>query len=255
MLYAYCDESYTGDINTTPQYVVAGFIGEADAWEEFDRLWRRSMKDLGIRKIGCHAAKCNNGSGPYKHMSRERRNEIQWRLIVDIAAARPFGTVSSIDMNAYRAYSSTFSRALVPEDRQYNVPHALAVRQCVQHMCLVTEAATREPITFVVDQNQKFGKRAKTLYEVSRANPDNTDGRHAPRLGPFSEGDRLQVVGLQAADMLAWAAMRNTIGTPGWQWEALSSAVKIGRPFTSGDKFWSDVAEFSPTQLEEKVEA
>ena len=27
MLYAYLDESYTGDLKMTPEYVVAGFIG------------------------------------------------------------------------------------------------------------------------------------------------------------------------------------------------------------------------------------
>ena len=39
MLYAYCDESYTGNLKTTPIYVVAGFIGEGHRWELFNSLW------------------------------------------------------------------------------------------------------------------------------------------------------------------------------------------------------------------------
>ena len=56
------------------------------------------MKELGIEKIGCHANRCAGGAPPYDGMSTEDRKEIQYRLIVDIAAAKLFGTVSIIDM-------------------------------------------------------------------------------------------------------------------------------------------------------------
>lgn len=245
MLRAYLDESYTGDLKTTPEYVVAGFIGEAREWELFEELWRRTMKDLDIERIGCHTNRCAGGAPPYDRMSVKQRDEIQYRLIVDIAAARLFGAVSIIDMNAYREHRDAFGDTLLPEARQYNEAHILAIRQCVQHMCLLTEESTIEPITFVVDRNQQFGKRAKAWYEMSVGNDDN---RHAKRFGTYSEAASMEAVGLQAADILAYAAMREAVGRPGWQWNAMRSAVKIGQPFRSGRKFWSDVADLSRKQ-------
>jgi hypothetical protein len=246
MLYAYLDESYTGDLKTTPEYVVAGFIGTAREWEYFETLWRQSMKDLGIQKIGCHANRCAGGAPPYERFLPEERREIQYRLIVDIAAAKLFGSASIIDMEAYRKYRGDFSSALVPEARQYNEAHVLAVRQCVQHFCLTTESTTTEPITFVVDRNQQFGKRAKAWYEMSMKTRSD---RHSKRFGPYFEEDSMKAVGLQAADLIAYAAMREAIGNPGWQWETMRSAVKIGRPFRTSEKFWREIAERSREQL------
>lgn len=246
MLYAYLDESYTGDLKTTPEYVVAGFIGTADEWAFFETLWQQSMKELGIRKIGCHANRCAGGAPPYDRFKPEERREIQYRLIVDIAAARLFGAVSIIGMEAYRKYRADFSRALVPEDRQYNEAHVLAVRQCVQHFCLTTEGTTAEPITFVVDRNQQFGKRAKAWYELSRKHRED---RHSKRFGEFLERSAMEAVGLQASDMISYAAMRESIGKPGWQWNTMLSAVKIGRPFRTSEKFWSKIAALSREQL------
>lgn len=247
MLYAYLDESYTGDLKTTPEYVVAGFIGTAREWTYFDELWRQSMKELGIEKIGCHANRCAGGAPPYDGMTVEERKEIQYRLIVDIAAARLYGTASIIHMESYRKYRQAFSDALEPAARQYNEAPILAVRQCVQHMCLATEEATTEPITFVVDRNQQFGKRAKAWYEMS---PKNRADRHSKRFGPYSEESSMEAVGLQAADMIAYAAMRETIGKPSWQWATLLSGARIGRPFRTSEYFWSKIAEHSHQQLE-----
>lgn len=241
MLYAYLDESYSGEIKTTREYVVGGFIGTAGDWKLFEELWREDMKKLGISDFGCHAAKCNNGSGPYKPpMTPEKREEIQRQLIVDIIASRLFGVVSIIDMAAFREQRPAFHEVFAPEDRQYNEAHVYAVRQCVQHMCLLSEATTREPFTFVVDRNDQFGKRAKAWYELSVKNPDV---RHAPRFGPYSEGDRLVDIGLQAADMMAWAGLRGATDVPCWQWDELVSAQVVGQPFRTSTKFWSEVAE------------
>jgi hypothetical protein len=239
MLYAYCDESYDGNLRTTPVYVVAGFIGELEQWEMFEALWRQSMKELRIRKVGCHAAKCAYGSGPYEHMSQKRRDEIQRRLIVDIAASRLFGVLSIMDTNAYRRIRPTMSARLKPKDRQYNEAHVLAVRQCAQHMCLVTEKVTTEPITFVVDQNERFGKRAKAWYEELASNQED---RHSRRFGPFAESDRMKAIGLQAADMLAYAGCRyaNPEARTGWQWDAMKSGIRIDE-LTTDDEFWKEI--------------
>jgi len=237
VLHAYCDASYAVSPLKTPFYVVAGFIGEQEQWALFNSLWRQSMRDLHIETIGCHASKCANGAGPFRHIGAERRAEIQNRLIVDIAASRLFGAVSVIDMAAYQVAREVINDTMSKSDRQYNEPHVHAVRQCVQHMCLVTEDVTDEPIAFVIDRNQEFGKRAKAWYDISVNNPQD---RHHFRLGPFSEADRMQAIGLQAADLLAYAGFRHANGNPGWQWAQMKAAIKISE-FVTAQKFWDEI--------------
>ena len=223
-------------------YVFAGFVGNPSQWTFFERLWRETMKELRIEKIGFHARLCAPGAPPYDNVSGERRAYIQERLIIDITAARLFGVVSIIDMAGYMEYRDEFNAALAAPDRQYNVAHALAVRLCAQHMCLATEHETTEQIEFVVDQNRQFGKRAKAWYDHTRQKPDPRD-RHAKRYGELVEGDHRVELGLQAADLLAYAAMRHAIGKEGWQWRMMvGEAHIIGRPLVSDREFWAKVA-------------
>jgi Protein of unknown function (DUF3800) len=238
MLHAYCDESYNGDTKTTPLYVVAGFIGEAEQWRLFESLWTETMKSLDIRAIGCHAAKCAGGGGPYRHMSGQRRATIQERLIIDIAACKLFGVVSVVDVDAYRSNEAALVEALSKADRRMFKPHVLAVSQCVRQMCLVTAPVTTEPIAFVIDRNDTFGKRAKAWYDLSTKDPQS-----AHRLGPYAEDDRTRSLGLQAADMLAYAGFRYANGRKDdWRWRRLKEAVKISE-WTTGAAFWSTLVQ------------
>lgn len=236
MLYAYLDESYNGDIRATLVYVVAGFIGQQHQWHLFERLWRESMRSLGIEGVGFHANACANGARPYDIFTAAQRGDIQERLIIDIVAAKLFGVVSCIDMPAYLAHKGALRDTLALHDRHFNEAPVLAVRQCVQQMCLETEHETTEPITFAVDQNHQFGKRAEQWYETSAKSTDPLD-RHRNRLGPYSQGKRDTCLGLQAADLLAYAALRHEIGKPAWQWGKLLSGHIIGRPFTTSEPF------------------
>ena len=165
MLYAHCDESYAGDARTSPAYVVAGLVGTAKEWRLFDSLWRQSMRDLRIAKIGgCHASKCANGAKPYDGMTLETRCEIQHRLIVDIVASRLHGCVAVSYLDGYRNVNKKLDPLLGKDLRKLNEPHLLAVRQCVLLLLHETDTAAHEPITFAFDQNGEFGGRVKEWY-------------------------------------------------------------------------------------------
>jgi len=241
MLHAYCDESH-GEIKTTPVYVFAGFVGTSDRWQEFESLWHQSMKELRIRKIGCHASKCAPGAGPYQHMTPNRRYEIQHRLIVDIVASRLYGVIATIDMEAYRQHKPTLLSFLAPHDRQYYDPHVRAVEQCIYQMCKATAVATDEPIAFVVDQNAAVGGSAKAAFNIAANNPGYP---YRARLGSFTQSDRMHAIGLQAADILAYAAYRRAnakgSGKPCWQWKELRPAIK--NTLRTGPKFWATLVE------------
>jgi hypothetical protein len=250
MLHAYCDESYTGDLKTTPVYVVAGFIGRAREWELFESLWRQTMKELRIEHIGCHASDCANGAGPYRGMRVDRRNEIQYRLIVDIVAAKLSGVAAVVDMNAYRAHKVEL-HSLVPKNRrQHYTPHVLAFGQCVDQMCEWTKKVTNDPLTFIVDQNAA-GRAVKTAFDIARKNQAYPCRK---RLATYTEADRIRVVGLQAADMLAYAAFRYANRNPGWQWRALRPAIPMNI-MKSGEGYWSGQVRMLRAEQQRRLQA
>jgi hypothetical protein len=199
------------------------------------------MKDLRIEKIGCHASKCANKAGPYRHMSAARCYEIQNRLIVDIVAAELYGVVATIDMAAYMAHKDVLLKFLSKHDRQWFHPHAQAVIQCMQQMCNATAGATDEPIAFVVDRNDAFGGRARFAFDLAANNPGNA---HYARLSSYTEADRMNAVGLQAADMLTYSAFRHANEKNGgkacWQWKDLRPAIKADE-LTTGMTFWAEL--------------
>jgi len=237
MLHARCDESYAGDARTTPVYVVAGLVGTTREWELFDSFWSESMRDLRIDRVGCHTSKCANGAKPYDQMSAERRREIQHRLLVDIIAARLYGCVAVSDLDSYRRVKPQLDALIGRDLKKLNEPHLLAVRQCVLLMLHETQSSDNHPISFVFDRNGQFGGRVKEWYHgLVRWKAFPFRGR----VGPFVEGDRNKVIGLQAADMLAYAALRHFTGRPSWQWDALSGGTRIAS-MTFADDYWQSL--------------
>jgi len=224
MLQARCDESYDGNAATTPIYVVAGFIGTSDQWEFFDSLWDETMSELKIANIGLHASKCANGAKPYNLMLPQKRREIQERMLTDILAAKLPACVSVSDLWGYRKRKDKFSRFLGKDQKKFNEPHILTLRNCVLLMLRATEDWAPESVAFVFDQNKEFGGRAR---EWHRADTKNPNPKISHRLGPLVEDSRMKVLGLQAADLLAYAAFRHYSGLQSWQWDLLSRATQI----------------------------
>lgn len=236
MLKAYCDESHSGDPEQTSLYVVAGLIGVPEQWEYFESIWRQTMKELGITKIGSHAAKCAVGGGPYREMTKEARLNILYRLTVDIAASDLFGAVAVIDMDGYRKHRDALVSMIEKRSRQYYKPHVRAVEQCVWQMAKAVPLSMDDEIAFVFDQGPSSGA-ARAALEIAKKNADYP---YAHRIGPIAVDDRLKAVGLQAADLLTYYAYRHACGKNDLQWQQLLSGMK--QPpitMTTGDDFWN----------------
>ena len=172
MFVAYCDESYGyGKSAGRPYYVVAGYCARVQTWTTFEHYWNATMRELRIDTIGCHASKCANGAGPYAGMAPEQRREIQYRLIVDIAASRPMmGFVAPIDLLAWRDHEERYRAELGTDHRKFGVPHIAAMNLCIELISQILEdVATprNETISFVFDRNTEFGGRAGEWYQMS----------------------------------------------------------------------------------------
>lgn len=258
MLHARCDESYPGgDPNEARIYVVAGFLGSAEQWNEFDAMWRRDVKTLGIEVDGLHTSKCAVGAKPYRDLTTEQRYEIQYRMIVDIAAARLYGCAAVSDQTYYFSRRAAFDAFLGEKNKKFNAPHVITTRQCINLMLLSTEETTSEPIAMIVDQNSAFGGRVEEWYRMDLHNtklddPEMMGQNYRRRLGGLSQGSRMEVLGLQAADLLAYASLRQALcerdlGKPSWQWRDLTSAVRM-RYFTFGEAYWTEMEEMVKNQ-------
>ncbi|HEX6640483.1 MAG TPA: DUF3800 domain-containing protein, partial [Thermoanaerobaculia bacterium] len=68
------------------------------------------------------------------------------------------------------------------------------------------------------------------------------ESKYGPRIGSYNESDRKQALGLQAADLLAYAAFRHASGNTGWQWNKLRPAIKATE-LTTSSRFWARAVE------------
>jgi len=236
MLLARCDESYADSPRTSPIYVVAGYVSSYAQWWEFDRRWRRSMKALGIEALGCHASKCATGAKPYDTFSPTQRGEIQGQMIDAIRDSGIFGCVAVGELDGWRKRRQLLTDYLGKDNKKFNEPHLLAHRQCVLLMFRITEPATKEQIAFVFDQNTDTGGRAREWYHQTMKS-SSLPAEELTRMGPYSESDRMKTLGLQAADILAYAAFRHFSGKPSWQWDALIARKQV-TAMVFDDSYW-----------------
>lgn len=251
MLLARIDESYEGSPRDTKIYIVAGYVSSYAQWWEFDRRWRNSMRALGIEAIGCHASKCATGAKPYDGMSASERNTIQQRLIEAIVGSGIFGCVAASDLDGWRKRRQAFSDLLGKDDKKYNEPHLMAIRQCVMLMFEQTERVTKEPIRFTFDQHREAGGRVREwCLQLATSNAMPADYR--ARMASCEEDDRTRVLGLQAADLLAYAAFRHFADRPSWQWDELVKAKNMTvMPFD--EDYWQTIEDALKKEAAKKI--
>lgn len=265
MLHARCDESYPGgDPDDARIYVVAGFLGNPEQWKVFDEMWRHDLRVLRIANDGLHSSKCAVGAKPYRHLSNQQRHDIQYQMIVDIAAAKLYGCAAVSDQTYYFSRRELFDKFLGEKSKKFNEPHIITARQCINLMMLSTEEKTKEPLAMIFDRNVAFGGRVEEWYKKDLANAKLDDlemmGLHyRSRLGGISHGNRKEVLGLQAADLLAYASLRRALyerglGKPAWQWRDLESALRI-RYFTFGEDYWQEMEEAVKTHSQAGISA
>jgi hypothetical protein len=97
------------------------------------------------------------------------------------------------------------------------------------------------PIAFVFDRNTDTGGRAREWYRQT-VRSSALPAEERARMGPYSEGDRLTTLGLQAADILAYASFRHVSGKPSWQWDKLVSAKRMS-VMIFDEKYWQELEE------------
>ena len=70
-------------------------------------------------------------------------------------------------------------------------------------------------------------------------------------MGPYVDGDRMKTLGLQAADMLAYASFRHFSGKPSWQWNALIAPKQL-TAMIFDDSYWQVLEDEATAALKAK---
>jgi hypothetical protein len=167
MLFACGDESYSGSPRSSKYYVVAAYVASFGRWYEFDRRWRKAMRELGIQDMGFQAADCRYGQKLRAKFSAEERGKVRRRLIDAIAESEIFGCAAVCDLDGWRLRRAKFSTLLGKTEMKFNEPHIITHHQCVHLLLYKTERATREAISFVFDRNTDTGGAPKSGTTVT----------------------------------------------------------------------------------------
>jgi hypothetical protein len=214
---AYCDESEMTD----SVYVVAGYVAPRADWDALAGPWTDALAAEGLAE--------------FKMSACQGQDERQRRFLDIIAAHDLHACVSVIDLSAYYAVAEEMKRKRAP---QYWKAYYLAFQQEVEMICTykaVVELPTDERVSFMFDEQAEYQKRAQRLFDdVRRADPAHL-GHWLNRLADLDYDESQLWPGLQAADALAYEAMRQFRDVVfsdqpqpiRWQWRALSDRGKF----------------------------
>jgi hypothetical protein len=198
---AYCDESYD---DKGIVFTVAGFLAKEEEWARLaDRWAARCLQD----GIDCyHATDCANGWNDFLPLSNEICIALNTDLITYLTETKLAGFAVSI---SNKDFSDVISCAPKARTILGSDPYYLAFQLFILQVCHeINQVYPEYPLAFVFEQNEKVSGRAKRVYDdVRKKNPEL-----AACMGTLIYADRRKLTPLQAADELAFEAMKNTLG-------------------------------------------
>jgi hypothetical protein len=176
-------------------------------------------------------AKCENGTGDFQDMDRQRRDHLQRRFI-GLILERPIGGYAAAIAKA--PYDAWFPRISAAR-QQHAKPYYLAFQLLIELMALDMDkngVPAHERIAFVFEHHQEYQQRAAETYFALRDAPNIP---YRSRMGSLSFDDPSNYVALQAADIFAYENLRYLRGVrfgnepERWQWQLLRSRRQVAR--------------------------
>ena len=237
MATAYLDESKDGQEKRV--FVIAGYIGHDEDWDQLWTKWSRLLKTFAIPEF--HASDCEKGSKRFFGMSKKRRESIQREFIHLLSDTENglAGHLSAIELEPYVRLRPRFksARKIPPGlaisgslDDPYYLGLQLAVERIARGAALVLPP--EEKIEFVFDESA-LGGRVPSLFD-SIKNAKNL-GAWTSRLGGVQLRSSAECLPLQAADLWAYEGFRfsehrfaGKAAEERWQYSALEGSIAWG---------------------------
>jgi hypothetical protein len=199
------DSEATGDL-----WVVAGYVGYANQWDYFERLWADALTRHGVPYF--HMREMNRSSGPFaKWLPPQDHVEEVRAFFKDLVAAIR-------DSHLYMISSAVWIRDLDRFNQETGL--SLQAYPLAAYGCMSCAAIKYEnlPITAVFDRADKVKSKLETARKYADSDqifPGLCDYiATVPLQEPLSNRD---VPGLQAADFIAWEVRKAHFGMKEWQ--------------------------------------
>ena len=195
MLYAYLDEG--GTHAQSPVVTICGLVAPATLWSAFEPDWQEKLGNLRVPYF--HAAPCEAGDKPYKHLSRPLRESLFAGVATVIAKHKPI----VINVAVKRAeWDAAKARGETPFADPYHQVFEFAMQQLAQWSLSEMDG---EPMALMFakhPQYQKQGERIFMLY--SRSSWGNV-------FEPLAFGNPESIIPLQAADLIVYEKTKREV--------------------------------------------
>lgn len=199
MLTAFFDDS--GTHKKGPFCVLAGYIANADQWKAFSEEWDTELR--AEPNIPClKMSSANSKDGPFRGWETTAIERKVTRL-AEIVNRHAIGGIAVVVSNdAYRKIAEGCLPSTV--DHPYWLCYSKIVTETLE---IYGRESNDEKINFVFDtQGEGYERRALLMHdnwrEIFKASPNGN------LLGSLTFGNDVELMPLQAADMLAWHVRR-----------------------------------------------
>lgn len=192
VLESYLDESFS---DGSPRiFVVAGWLGTAEVWRALESDWRAALKRTRPRRLReFKASDCLNpgaGQGQFRGWGLQKRARLRDRLL-EIINRHPIQGVFAV---------------LVGGPLPKHAEYMTCISFCMAALTgLADSSPIGERVAFILDEREKIkGLVEEFRVRLRRAKTNPL----AHRVGPATFDSSLEVLPLQAADLLAYLVFR-----------------------------------------------
>ena len=197
MLKAFVDDSGSG--GDSPWYVLAGYVGTVDGWDQFDAQWRSALDaDPKINDFHSSEAESLRPRGQWAGVTKDQRNVKINELIEVITRCAQRAIHVRVRQSDYNEIIKNYVPPQWDNAYYFLFPSFVAAVVGMEKYF-----GQSEPVEFVFDSSKRFEKPSLRLYNQF-VDLDKFAGRI---LNIHYEDDKV-FLPLQAADLLAWQIRR-----------------------------------------------
>lgn len=193
---AYYDES--GVHQGSPCTVLAGLVGNVEAWARFEWAWAQVLRKNQITHL--RAKHLYHRQGQHKGWS-EKQEDTLWNDLLYVFQEHKDIMISKTIL-LEEDYLRTYRSDPLPKER-LDSRYALCLRSCLS--LFAAQHYSMNPlgsVNFVLEQGHKNAGDALRVFDEFK----KQDQRWGQALGELSFGEKRQIPALQAADLIAYWA-------------------------------------------------
>lgn len=192
---AYYDES--GTHKGSPITVLAGFIGDAEGWADFEREWRKILVKHDLRFV--RAKQLFHRQGPYRSWPDKQFDHLRADLLYVLQEHKDF-QVSKIILRDEDYYRFYISDGPASSRERLDTKYALCARIALHFFPIMhNRLESKHAINFVLEAGHRNAGDALRVHTEMK-----TKASWARSIGTIAFGMKDEFPALQAADLISY---------------------------------------------------